>query len=440
MSQKEIFPLRCGIFAKIRLTDKHTCVHSFNFNDTKDKKVEKQAYNGVISLTEMEVFDLADSLRHHSVKTTQIEMVPWAKEDTVDVKDVFTELTLEKIEYQPSAVEHLVTTSYKDIYQLRVESSGSDSESEDEDIRAYFLDQLMGRIRQGREDATKAGNDDKSLPQQLMSSELNLNQAQADLMSLGLNPYKQLMPHQLLQMPPRQNLDPQGLRDMIQQPNLQKRFLQLMSLAMEHQPPVLHSEQNLSQQLTKLVPQQVLKLMAGPNPNEQLSQIEALNERTRQLFGSFMKDIQENNFERALAKDQELKSIEESFNKIPALRPLFQLSGEDSESEDAMSVSSGTSAEWTTCSSEQSESSSHTSNDWPLSDGIPEIEDESRIYQLKMHIPNGQSDNYSDSTDESVGNPSSCLSQVENQVIEAQVSDKYSQPDSVNDIAEYVAH
>ena len=118
----------------------------------------------------MEVFDLAESLRrHHSVKTSRIEMVPWAKEDTVDVKDVYTDLTLEKIEYQPSTVERLVLTSYKDIYQLRVESSGSDSESEDEDIRGYFLDQLMGRIRQGREDATKAGNDDQSLPQQLMS-------------------------------------------------------------------------------------------------------------------------------------------------------------------------------------------------------------------------------------------------------------------------------
>ena len=46
----------------------------------------------------MEVFDLAESLRrHHSVNTSRIEMVPWAKEDTVDVKDVYTDLTLKKL-------------------------------------------------------------------------------------------------------------------------------------------------------------------------------------------------------------------------------------------------------------------------------------------------------------------------------------------------------
>ena len=72
---------------------------------------------------------------------------------------------------------------------------------------------------------------------------------------------------------------------MIQQPNLQKRFLQLMSLAIEHQPPLLQSEQNLNQQLTKLIPLQVLELLRGPNPNEQLSQIDALNDRTRKFFG-----------------------------------------------------------------------------------------------------------------------------------------------------------
>ena len=48
---------------------------------------------------------MAEKLRLHTAKTTRIEMAPWAKAYTVDVKDVYTDLTLEKIENQPTGPE-----------------------------------------------------------------------------------------------------------------------------------------------------------------------------------------------------------------------------------------------------------------------------------------------------------------------------------------------
>ena len=46
---------------------------------------------------ESELKDLAQKLRHHTLKTTQIEIAPWAKAYTVDIKDIYTELSLEEL-------------------------------------------------------------------------------------------------------------------------------------------------------------------------------------------------------------------------------------------------------------------------------------------------------------------------------------------------------
>ena len=50
-----------------------------------------------IFLLESELKDLAQKLRHHTLKTTQIEIAPWAKAYTVDIKDIYTELSLEEL-------------------------------------------------------------------------------------------------------------------------------------------------------------------------------------------------------------------------------------------------------------------------------------------------------------------------------------------------------
>ena len=60
--------------------------------------------------------DLTEKLRHHTAKTTRIEMAPWAKAYTVDIKDIYTELSLEKIENQPTGPEGQRIEDYKELF------------------------------------------------------------------------------------------------------------------------------------------------------------------------------------------------------------------------------------------------------------------------------------------------------------------------------------
>ena len=59
---------------------------------------------------------MAEKLRLHTAKTTRIEMAPWAKAYTVDVKDVDTDLTLEKVENQPTGPEGKTVEEYKELF------------------------------------------------------------------------------------------------------------------------------------------------------------------------------------------------------------------------------------------------------------------------------------------------------------------------------------
>ena len=47
----------------------------------------------------------------------KIEMAPWAKAYTVDMKDMYTELTLEKIENKPSGPSHSKMNDYRDLFK-----------------------------------------------------------------------------------------------------------------------------------------------------------------------------------------------------------------------------------------------------------------------------------------------------------------------------------
>ena len=69
-----------------------------------------------VFLTEEEFQSIGSSLRNHYKKTMKIEMVPWAKAYTVDMKDMYTDLTLEKIENQPSGPSHLKINDYKVLF------------------------------------------------------------------------------------------------------------------------------------------------------------------------------------------------------------------------------------------------------------------------------------------------------------------------------------
>ena len=60
--------------------------------------------------------DLAESLRPYTATTTRIEMAPWAKAYTVPVQDIYTELTLEKIENQPTGPEGARLRDYQELF------------------------------------------------------------------------------------------------------------------------------------------------------------------------------------------------------------------------------------------------------------------------------------------------------------------------------------
>ena len=49
----------------------------------------------IIFFSDSEFDNLAEKLRQDTAKSTQMEMAPWAKGYTVDVKDICTELSLE---------------------------------------------------------------------------------------------------------------------------------------------------------------------------------------------------------------------------------------------------------------------------------------------------------------------------------------------------------
>ena len=68
-------------------------------NDSRIKITKFKHHHHVFS-TEEEFQSIASCLRNHYKKTMKIEMAPWAKAYTVDMKDMYTDLTLEKIENQ----------------------------------------------------------------------------------------------------------------------------------------------------------------------------------------------------------------------------------------------------------------------------------------------------------------------------------------------------
>ena len=60
---------------------------------------------------------MARILREHFKERMKIEMAPWAKAYTVDMKDMYTELTLDKIENKPSGPSHSKISNYKDLFR-----------------------------------------------------------------------------------------------------------------------------------------------------------------------------------------------------------------------------------------------------------------------------------------------------------------------------------
>ena len=79
-------------------------------------KITKFKHHHHVFSTEEEFQSIASGLRNHYKKTMKTEMAPWAKAYTVDIKNMYTELTLDKIENQPSGPSHSKINDYKDLF------------------------------------------------------------------------------------------------------------------------------------------------------------------------------------------------------------------------------------------------------------------------------------------------------------------------------------
>ena len=75
----------------------------------------------MIFISELDFEALAESLKEYTANTTRIEMAPWAKAYTVDMKDIYTDLTLEKIENQPTGPEGKRVQDYKELFQEEID-------------------------------------------------------------------------------------------------------------------------------------------------------------------------------------------------------------------------------------------------------------------------------------------------------------------------------
>ena len=78
----------------------------------------------MIFLLEPELNDLAQKMRQHTLKTTRIEIASWAKAYTLDVKDIRTDLTLEKVEHQPTGPNGEIVNDYKELFPAVTDGSG----------------------------------------------------------------------------------------------------------------------------------------------------------------------------------------------------------------------------------------------------------------------------------------------------------------------------
>ena len=70
----------------------------------------------ILFLTEGEFQSIKKRLQEHYKKTMKIEMAPWAQAYSVDMKDTYTELALEKVENKPSGPCHSKINDYRDLF------------------------------------------------------------------------------------------------------------------------------------------------------------------------------------------------------------------------------------------------------------------------------------------------------------------------------------
>ena len=72
-----------------------------------------------VLVTEEEVLTLAEELRPYVEEAMKIEPAPWIKDYLVDMDDLYTELTLEKLENKPSGPFRRKLENYKELFSVQ---------------------------------------------------------------------------------------------------------------------------------------------------------------------------------------------------------------------------------------------------------------------------------------------------------------------------------
>ena len=75
--------------------------------------------NLAIVVTEEEFLTLADELRPYTEKAMKIEPAPWIKDYLVDMDDLYSELTLEKIDNKPHRQVRRKLENYKELFAFQ---------------------------------------------------------------------------------------------------------------------------------------------------------------------------------------------------------------------------------------------------------------------------------------------------------------------------------
>ena len=78
----------------------------------------------MFAVEEIDLFDMAQSLRQHMEETIKLEVAPWSTSSHFKMDDLYTDLTLEKLDWQPHGlVKAKEFSDYKDLFPVTPLSS-----------------------------------------------------------------------------------------------------------------------------------------------------------------------------------------------------------------------------------------------------------------------------------------------------------------------------
>ena len=71
------------------------------------------------AISEDELLRIADRLRPYTADAMKIEVAPWIRDYVVDMDDLYTDLTLEKVKNKPIGIEAQTLEDYKELFDDR---------------------------------------------------------------------------------------------------------------------------------------------------------------------------------------------------------------------------------------------------------------------------------------------------------------------------------